>query len=271
MNKNVRVETGMTSLKKALIFLVAVILLLGISFLMKLVSVLQQSTFDGKQRFTVAVSENPGNSVIYSIDPVQRTFSQVTIEGKKKAHSPGRTLGIPIDATVQLKPGIDIDKNPRNMLIKILLQQKENSTHITSVDVLRMLFTMQSIKQQDFTETSVAVSKPASEIDEIAIKLFTDQTFLQEKTSIQIVNGTNVEGLGRRLERILKNAGCNVISIVSSDQKGIRSKILYYGKSSYTQTKLAKILKYPVAESETREIADIIILIGEDGIRETVF
>ncbi len=38
----------------------------------------------------------------------------------------------------------------------------------------------------------------------------------------------------------------------------------YFGKETYTLTKLKKLLKFPVEKAGKESIADIVIIIGED-------
>ncbi len=260
------------SIKKVIIYSAVVALLLLASLLFRFFTVLRNSKFDGENRFTIAITDTSEKTYIYSLEPSHKTLSRLTLEGKEVSYNPGRTVGIPIDGFFKLKNNENIDSSDyKGIFLSLFFHGEQVKSDITFIDLVRTYLYIQSLKPQDVLSDTITLPTSESDIDTAAMKLFTDQLMVKERVTIQIVNGTNREGLGKRLERLIKNSGGNVISITNTDKTEKKSKILYFGKQTYTVRKTAEMLKYPILPMKNREIADIKIVIGEDGLREEIF
>jgi hypothetical protein len=94
--------------------------------------------------------------------------------------------------------------------------------------------------------------------------LFKDNTIITENLNIQIINTTDIPGLGKQLERVIVNQGGNVISVTNSREPVKKSKIQYIGEKNYTVGKFTSLFDLSAEKIENKSIADLIIIIGED-------
>jgi hypothetical protein len=91
---------------------------------------------------------------------------------------------------------------------------------------------------------------------------FYDTDIFNEKTSIEIVNSTKINGLGARVSAVLSNMGANVISL--KDGEETKTQIFAKDKDKKTLRRIEGIFELAAQKSENPEIADIIINLGKD-------
>lgn len=268
MRKKTEHDGQNSSVKKAVFFCLIVAMLLLLSLLVRFVTLLKDGKYDGKSRFTIAIEQQ--RPVILSFDPVNKRVSQLTVSEKNASQSLEQTLGIPIDARVRTKKPLEIDKDPTYYLTEILLHPSTSRKEITEVDVAYLLFFAKSLLPKDFTIEKLDMPKTTSEVDSISEQLFADSKIIDDNISIEIINGTNTAGLGKRLERVVKNIGGNVVMVSNTRTVENVSKIYYYQDKSYTLDRLEKYLHISAKQRSSRGVADISIIIGEDkaGARE---
>ncbi|MBI2074882.1 MAG: LytR C-terminal domain-containing protein [Candidatus Levybacteria bacterium] len=273
------------SLKLALIFFISVFTLVIIAVSLKVISVITSSSFNGKNRFTIAIIKD--SSDIISFAPDTNSISVLHVASKKKLTGTdvGKYLKIPIDGQVILGQNSNqefnklfLQNNNVEMQMRITLTNYYAvNTSLTIIDVARLwLFTKTVASHAIYVKNysipdNVDLSSELT-IDKILSQLFSDSAVSAEKVSIQIVNGTGVSGLGNRLARLITNMGGNVISVSTSDKLIETSEIDYFDKKNYTLEKLYSILKFPIKKIDlSSNISDLIIILGKDSLPALVF
>jgi len=254
------------NLNIALFFLVSFLFLIFVSLIIKLVIVLKNSKFDGDHRFTVAVSAKDNIKVI-SFSPQEKSISILTVDGKVNENI-GKFLAVPIDDHI-VSNEISISRaNITSNLLKSIIDLDKLKSKLTSIDILRLSYFTKSVPL-----TSIYEKKIIKDLDEytrgvLVSSLFTDQQISTEKKRIQIINGTDITGVGNRLATVINNIGGDVVIVSTSERKEKVSKIIYSGNKSYTVDKLSSILNFVNEKSKDTSLADVIIILGMDKISE---
>jgi hypothetical protein len=107
--------------------------------------------------------------------------------------------------------------------------------------------------------------------DNIVGNSVNDDLIEKDNQTVQIINRTNVSGLGGRLAKMITNMGGNVILVMSEDNSIKKSAITYIDKETYTVKNLQKILGYEAVREPSNAMSDITIIIGEDKINSLPF
>lgn len=272
MKKKQKKESGDRSLKKVLLFCLVVSILIILSIMVRILYVVVNSKYDGSNRFTISVTESPHKAYILSFNPMDRTISEVILTGDRKNTSAGKLLGIPVTGSVKLTEGVKLnDIDPPDILFYLLMQTNIPKKNMTFIDIFRLYLFSRTLSATGTTITALNFPRDWQSFDMIASKLFTDELIINEKKSIEIINGTGIDGLGKRLERVISNTGGNVVSVSNSRNIVQSSVILYYQEISYTEKKIQQFLNYTPSPMQDKGIADIKIIIGTDGVREDLF
>lgn len=101
-------------------------------------------------------------------------------------------------------------------------------------------------------------------LDQISFSLFNERQVLNEKKTVEIMNGTEIPGLGSDVARLITNMGAEVISIKNSREK-IGSSSIIVSRESYTASRISKSLGFPLVRKKNKEEGDnILILLGEN-------
>lgn len=251
------------SIKKVILFCAIVVLLIIISLVIRFFIVFKNSKYDGNARFTVAIVEKKSFR-IFSFDPGSNQIAVLTVGGKVPAEPPQRSVGAPIDGTVTVLDQLTIPSEPENALFTIITHPTQTRNDITGVDLIRLYWFAKTVSAKNVQEERITLPGSENDIDKTVSRLLEDTHIIDDNLSIEIVNGTDIPGMATRLERIISNAGGNVVAVSSSHEIERTSKIFYYQKPSYTEAKLQHMLGYPAFVTKTQGIADIKIIIGKD-------
>lgn len=252
------------TLRLAITFFVLVGLLLLGSALVKLATLIEKSHFDGAHRFTVEfIPSDKSFARVISFAPDTRSIAIVTVSNVQAVPHIGKFLGVPIDAEVK---NIRQEKNVVLQLQSLLFSYGSVETTLTPIDILRLFLFAKEVPSSSVATREISSSLDGALIDKISSSLFIDYTLSQENISIQIINATQVSGLGNRLARLITSMGGNVVSVVSKDSSIKQSVISYNTKKTYTLEKLVRVLGFQSSLSEEKGIADIVLTIGEDGV-----
>ena len=231
------------NLRFAGLFIVVVLGLIFVSALFKFFLIVKTSRFDGSHNFIVSFVGKDREAVV-SFSPQNRSLSILDIDSVYKYKDLTKTFEIPIDGTI-------ISQNPNSsnissMLLKSAFSFGQSLKKLTILDVLRLFLFSKTIPQNNIYER-------------------------QENQIIQVINASNVQGLGSRLATLIANIGGNVILVSTSDEALRNSKILYYGDKTYTVKKISSYLGIPAESSAQRGVADVIIMIGKDKANSSSF
>lgn len=268
-----RKKTNTNNLQIAAIFAIFVGSLLVISLLLKLFLLIRQSTFDGVNRFTIAVSNNKDAKTVISASSDTQSLSVLTIKGSIPLSRIGKFLETPIDGKISDSAYVE-DLNQKNIektLRSMILRYKNLQTNLTIIDLARLWFFSRTLSYSSILTSEISTTSEEEKIDKISYSLFSDPSIVEEKMSIQIINGTNVSGLGNRLARLITNMGGNVVVVSTSDEIIDHSQILYVRKNTYTVERLQKVLGFPTVETKQQGLSDITIKIGTNSLNSLVF
>ncbi len=252
------------SIRKVIVFCFIVGLLIGLSLLVRVIVLFKNSSFDGDNRYTFVVVKQQRPIAAYSFDPTTKSAAILHIANEKVKMSAQKLLGIPVDGIAEVSDTFIVPKDSSGALISILMDPGAVRKNLNELDLVRLFLFTRSIALKDITQKEIRLPIVQTELDNELADLFTDTKIIDENISIEIVNGTDTPGLGKRLERLVKNMGGNVVSITNSYKGEKTSKIQFFGKTSYTHERLQKLLGYPLEEVKMRRVADITIIVGKD-------
>lgn len=228
--------------------------------------VLQKSKYDGQHHLAIAAVKKERVAEVMSFDPKTKSLSVLELTGD--ALSPmllNQTLGFIPDATMQLE-GNSFGEEVSKTMYSALMNYSTLHTDLTIFDVIRLYFFSKNVSEENKIVKKIALPRSESEIDKLITSFFGDETLSSEDVSIHVINASDVPGMGKRLERVLNNLGCNVISVSTANAPVEQSSIQYKGKKEiYTVSKLKRLLGFPVAMSTSESRANIVITVGKDS------
>jgi hypothetical protein len=250
------------------IFILIVIALVLGSVVFRITSEIIGSTFKNNTFSLLIVSKDSklifvdknGKSVMFLALGDIRPF----VKGKSTLEA-SFALGIPINGMI-----ID-NKSPVNI-----------SDFITSGNELRLIFSgdnliFKNLNRYDIYKLANAIRRSLKDNNlEVRVNLF-DQKEMKEKVgegfkdsvinnmpyTIEINNGTNVNGLGSVLAVILAREGYNIIAVKSSNDKS-NSFIAYPSDRNLFTNSLFGLTGFSQKKATVSQSADVTIFLGED-------
>lgn len=274
-----RTRSRIGSKEAAFLFFGFLATVLVASLILKLVSTIIESKFDGTHRFTILV-KGEGKQLVVSVEPVTNSVSLALISSQRNI---GRFLEIPIHANVFQGNRSDIEnlfKKKENLepkdvslfLGKLMISRYQRSD-MTMLDFIRVMAASYPVPKHLLKQKEIDLLINEYEIDKISSSLFLDKIIEQENASIEVMNGTEISGLGNRLARFISNMGGVVVSVKTSDRIQETSQIIYKGKRSYTVEALYSVLPFKILkhQGEDTTLSDIRIVIGTDSTDQIPF
>lgn len=258
------------NLNLAFLFVVLVLGLILISIFFKLVFVIKDSRFDGAHKFTLAFFEKEETDVV-SFSPQNKSISILKIDAKVKQGELGKFLEIPIDGEVKTDASAINEKNVSSSLLHLEFSLGNLSGKVTSIDILRLYLFARSVSSNSIVIREFTSDLTDDQKSTILSLSFTDPQIYQDNQSIEIINATDAFGLGNRLADVITNIGGNVVLVETSEDNKDTSQITYYKDKSYTANYLSNYLGFKLIKSDKRGVADVIILLGKDSLKDSKF
>jgi hypothetical protein len=137
---------------------------------------------------------------------------------------------------------------------------------ITSLDVLRLLLFSRRVTSSSIYVRHYLNEYTSTQKSNVLYLTFNDPQIYTQNQTIEIINSTNVFGLGNRLASFISAMGGNVIFVKSDDEKST-SKILYNDSETYTVKRIKKSINFPSEKTKEKGLADVIIIIGKDSLK----
>lgn len=246
--------------KIGLYFFVFILGVILISLLLKGFTIIKNSKFRDDSRFNFLITNNKASQVV-SFLPQNHSISVLKIEGSIKDIN--KFFEVPLDGEVRYD-SLDLNKTPSSLAWDIFFNFKDIKTNFTPLDLFRIFLFTKTANPGNFALRSVSVNSDEATRDKISLFLFSDPKIADENLSVEVVNATDVYGVGNRLARLISNISGNVILVSTSQSKEDKSVILYKGKKSYTLERLSRLLGFHFSESKDQTLADITIHIGKD-------
>lgn len=257
-----------SNLNLAIGFIGLVFFIVIISFVFKVFWIVKESQFDGSNKFNLAIYDNRGIGVI-SFSPKEKSISVLELEDKNY-NNPAASLQIPIDG-YQVFTNKEFNySNISSSLFTSIFSDTGSREGMTFLDVFRLALFSRTVSSNSIYERKLLKQHSETEKSALLSITFRDPSILTEGKTIEVVNATDVAGLGNRLANLVSHMGGNVI-LVSSDENKKNSKIIYFKDSGYTVNKFSDYLGFPLEKGESSGLADVIMIIGQDSLSKLKF
>ncbi len=268
------------SLRTLVIYGAFVFVLILFSFTVRVFYLIEQSKFDGQHRFTLVIGQDlpagrQGSSVIglISFEPVTSSLSLLIFPKNINLSfsNLNRKFGVIPDGYIKSRNNLSLRDTIPSMLQSFLFHPNGISTNINFYDLSRLYLYANKVPVGSVKSEDVLISSDDRDFNKDASLLLTDNAISTENVSVQIINAAGQSGLGSRLERVISNLGGNVVSVKTALVIEPVSKIRYYGIETYTLKKLERLLRIKKEALDKEDIAEIVIIIGEDNKDTSLF
>jgi hypothetical protein len=251
------------------LFVLFVCGLIILSLLLKIFFVFKDSKFDGVHNFVVGFVSQSQTKIV-SFSPQNKTLSIVNIQSNIDKNALEKALEIPIDGVINVDKNIT-DKDIVSTLLKTSTPLASSLDGLTFIDAFRLSVFAKSVQSGSIYDRSFSPNLNDQQRSTVLALSFTDPAVYQENLGIQIINASEVAGVGNRLANLIVNIGGNPILVTTADASQNASKIIYYKTKSYTVQKLSDYLGFSVEETDQKGISDVTIIIGKDKINRPNF
>lgn len=272
--KNKKTKEEGTSIKMLLVYFALVLSLIITAFIFRAISLINSSTFDGENRYTVAFAEKGTMKGIISFEPSTSSLSILKINPDLPVsiNKMNLILGLIPDAVIESQSLPDLSDPVPSIMQSLLWQWNTDKKNLTTYDIFQLWIYSTKIPASTINVREIDKKINGADIDNNIALLFPDEKLAGENLSLQIINASGTTGLGARLERALTNIGGNIVSIQTAPKTEKISKISYYKNAdSYTLSKMTKLLPFKLIQMNKQSISDIIITIGEDNKKTNLF
>ncbi len=256
-------------------FIFAALLVIFLGIIIRLFNQYQNREFVNNSYNLLIISDKYVG--IIGIDSLGSSFSAIAVtkdlENLKRENILLQSInfGIPIHGYVVYPKGEEpYDPTPNFLswgnIQNILSDPSIKKKNITFFDWMKLYSERKKIASENTIIKSYAtITDVRGLLSKESDLYFQNSEIVNEKTSLQIVNGTRVNGLGNRIGEMYSRVGFNVVSIVT-EQGRKDSEILYSNKLKSDQAELIqKSFNFPITYDEDAQIADITIIIGEES------
>lgn len=124
------------------------------------------------------------------------------------------------------------------------------------------------IGQESLPDGSRIYKFEAGSIDDLTIRMLSDEDILQEDLQIVVLNGTSHPGLAKDMARVVKNLGAELIGVKDYELKVDQSQIFCQSKKltlSHTALRIAKNFGMEISDKKLDDQkVDLVIVLGED-------
>jgi len=251
-------------------FLCAVFVCVVIALTFRVITTIKSSTFDTSSYSLLVSSESP---FIISVDTASNNLSIIDVTNSnidKKAKS--LELNVPIDSKIVVKNGqLDSEEYPSfGFLWSVILRPWEYKfENLTPFDVFKLVQFSLGMQEKDMNRAFMEISQDGQlqglSSDEV-YDIFKDPIIINEQQSIEVLNGTDMEGLAGQVSLLIRNTGGNVVS-VGSTPNSAKSQLVS-SNNSETLKRLSRILNIvPTVDPNFTSISDIKIKLGQDFVK----
>lgn len=262
-------ESTLINTKIAIIFFIILLFFVSLSLVFKIVLVVKAGQFDDSKRFNLTISDNK-NLEVMSLSPPAKTITVFKLNRNIGSYEAGQFLKVPIDGFIA-QNSLDLNQRADTLFLKAIFNYKKVQTNLTIIDLLKLLVFSKTVAPSAVNTKNISEDLIPSELDKIVGQLVSDELIEKDNQTIQIINGTQISGLGNRLARLITNMGGNVIIVATENSQKKESSILYIDQKTYTVEKLHKVLGYSAIKAGANAISDITITIGEDKVSSPPF
>lgn len=258
---------------KIFILICLVVVILGMLF--HLFVSYQNRAFTGNS-FNILIMSDKYVGVV-GIDDNEKRLSAVAVTDnlsevkKENIMLQSVNFGIPIDSYIVFPKG-NVPNNPDKNFFSfenirdINTNMKIKTKNISFFDWIKLFFIVKEINSENIT---IKTYKKLSDLQAIfpneKTEFFRDSLLNNEKMSMQIINGTRINGLGGRIGEMYSRFGFNVVSITADDN--IEDSKIYYSDEKYLPEAetIQESFYFPIEQSDIYKVSAITLVIGEDS------
>ncbi len=184
-------------------------------------------------------------------------------------------VGIPLHGAVIFKENVSFQNFTKEFLsmgnlLSLLFTGKAEFVRMNESDMLKLYIAAKKTKKnqrvQRVVKNYLDDSRIMDQINDQLYELFKDVNVINERTSIEVINATNVSGLAREVAQMLETGGYNIVAIRSGDAQP--SAINLAIDENITVKNLKMIFPFQVKEQKKTPIADVSIVIGSDILKD---
>jgi hypothetical protein len=258
------------NLKYLKVFLLVLVLFACVSLLYRIILSFNSSSFR-YDTYNVLLTEDKSHLIRINRSKNKLSvisFPKVSNEARGSRLIASLALGQPVDAGIVYKGKDSIDINNSFMTFGLMMnllfgRNNFDFKNINVVDILKIyLFTAQMSKNDKNVFSLESFENGVLDIE--GEEIFYDSEIFNEKKSVQVVNSTNIDGLGSKLSDILKSMGYNIIAIESgSDRVSAINTLL---EQTVSVKRLKDLLGFPVINKKS-DISDVTIILGADLVK----
>ena len=278
MRKRQKENSSVASFQYLKVFLLGVVILIFVALGMRAFTYIQESTFVGDHFVFLVISSE---WYLVAIDRQQAQVNVVKLNNVKfdanwRVEKLSYEIGIPIDAVIHLRNKKTFghfypEFFSSNMLSRMVSRAEPFSLEgANTFDLLKIYFAALSSRVQNERVLSFAQDKSgevSGEVDEIFSLFISDSRLKTENVSIEVVNSSGINGVGKRVAKLLTRFGFHVVSVTSSEVR-FPSQITFRAQKNYTVERLVQIFHLPSFYSSGNAIADVTIVIGADYVEK---
>lgn len=252
--------------KYLLIFVSAIIVLLVSASVYRIVSEISDAAFKNNSFSLLIVSkdsklvyvDSQRNSVLFiALGDIERF-----VKGKNNLEATF-SLGIPVN-------GILYDSTPPSNIeaftkwqneSRLIFKKQSDYKNLNKFDIIKLIHTLRSANKDKIKEIRLDIFDVES-LKEIEDD-FLDSVIRNSQLTVQINNGTTINGLGNLMALILSKQGYNIIA-VRNGKTDLTSYVSYEKEGDVVTDSLLGLTGFDYKMEKTSKAADVTIYLGED-------
>ena len=238
-----------------IVFILLIVFVILTSLILKIFDVYLKSSFDGKNNFNISHLGSGGWEVI-SLSPKDNSIAILNI----KTSDNKKFVNLRIPEDLNLTSSEDAASgNVKNVLRSILSSEDANI-----FDILKINLFLNSVQPRSINDLEIDIDD--ERVYGVISESLSNQTFLSEKLTIELINSTGETGVGSNVARFITNLGGNVILVNTGGKVEPTSRIYTQKKKAETVKKIQKLLAAEIDSISQPALSDVKIVIGRDLI-----
>ncbi|HVZ12679.1 MAG TPA: LytR C-terminal domain-containing protein [Patescibacteria group bacterium] len=236
----------------------------------KVFNLVKTSSFNHNSFNVLVLSKD---TFVFHLDTINKKIYVLNVGGSNKALLKksriydSEALGVLIDGVVEARSGVDISPNDfvagKNFSNLLFDSGDYHLQNINALDFLKLYFYSKSADQINYGSQKIDIKNlPQDLLQTVGTSAFKDQELIDSKASAQVVNATDINGLGTEFAIALKSVGYNIVGVESSDTQD-SSVIMASDKEDIATRRIQDAFALPVKLSQNSD-ADVVFVIGTD-------
>lgn len=254
------------------IFIISLVLLAILSVTVKVYSEINNSSFKNNSFTIIYLGKE---TYLLNVDKKDKRFSFIKLRNQNEKLKGKNTLemsliiGSPVNAVIQDKKSrktfgsSDDFLKFSNQLQLITETDGISLKRVNAYDIYKFMNVARGAKRDNIhNETISNLGKIG--IDQVLNDLLRDTVVHESSVTIEVVNGTGINGLASVFSQMLSNGGFNVIEVRSNTSDDINSQIRYNSPENDVVNSLSNITLFETKNSNSSSVADVSIFLGND-------